>query len=355
MKVSIGTNVKDGPWGGGNLFAINLTNYLIENNHEVVFNLDDDDIDIILLTEPRKTSESSAFTHIDVNNYLKYKNSNSIVIHRINECDERKNTDYVNKYLINVNKSADYTVFVSTWLMKLFEKQGLTQSNKKVILAGANKEIFNEEGYSPWNHKDKLRIVTHHWGANWNKGFDTYTQLDEMIGNEKWKNLIEFTYIGNLPKNFKFKNSIHVKPLSGLELAKQIKSNHVYITGSLNEPSGNHHIEAAQCSLPVLYIDSGGIPEYCSNFGVKFDKFNFKEQLQQIYTKYDEYLNNMVNYPFNSDKMSQEYLALFTKLIEERNNIFADRDISSLEFSSFFTYKLKILYKKLLLKLNFKK
>ncbi len=139
MKVSIGTNVKDGPWGGGNLFAINLTNYLNENNHEVVYNLDDNDIDIILLTEPRKTSESSAFTHLDVNNYLKFKNPNSIVIHRINECDERKNTDYVNKYLISVNKSADYTVFVSTWLMKLFEKQGLTQSNKKVILAGANK------------------------------------------------------------------------------------------------------------------------------------------------------------------------------------------------------------------------
>ena len=95
MKVSIGTNVKDGPWGGGNLFAINLTNYLVNKNHKVVYNLNDDDIDIILLTEPRKTSESSAFTHIDVNNYLKYENKNSIVIHRINECDERKNTKYM--------------------------------------------------------------------------------------------------------------------------------------------------------------------------------------------------------------------------------------------------------------------
>ena len=31
MKISIGTKIKDGPWGGGNLFAINLKNYL-ENN-----------------------------------------------------------------------------------------------------------------------------------------------------------------------------------------------------------------------------------------------------------------------------------------------------------------------------------
>ena len=44
MKISIGTNVKDGPWGGGNLFAINLTNYLHSEGHEVVSDLKDDDI-----------------------------------------------------------------------------------------------------------------------------------------------------------------------------------------------------------------------------------------------------------------------------------------------------------------------
>ena len=70
MKISIGTNIKDGPWGGGNLFAINLKNYLINSGHDVVTNLEDNDIDLILLTEPRKTSESSAFTHIDI---LKYR------------------------------------------------------------------------------------------------------------------------------------------------------------------------------------------------------------------------------------------------------------------------------------------
>ena len=87
MKISIGTNIKDGPWGGGNLFAINLTNFLKTKGHIIVNNLLDEDIDIILLTEPRKTSESSAFTHIDVNNYLKFVNNKAIVIHRINECD----------------------------------------------------------------------------------------------------------------------------------------------------------------------------------------------------------------------------------------------------------------------------
>ena len=66
MKISIGTNIQDGPWGGGNLFAINLKKFLQDKNHEVVFNLKDKDIDIVLLTEPRKTSPSSAFTNYDV-------------------------------------------------------------------------------------------------------------------------------------------------------------------------------------------------------------------------------------------------------------------------------------------------
>ena len=54
MKISIGTNIKDGPWGGGNLFAINLTNYLRENGHEVIYDLNESNIDIILMTEPEK-------------------------------------------------------------------------------------------------------------------------------------------------------------------------------------------------------------------------------------------------------------------------------------------------------------
>ena len=341
MKISIGTNIKDGPWGGGNLFAINLTNFLISQGHKVISNLEDDDIDIILLTEPRKTSESSAFTHIDVNDYLNYKNSNTLVVHRINECDERKGTNFVNKYLIDVNKSADYTIFVSTWLKELFIDQGLSPMNKKVILAGANKEIFNETGYVPWNKSEKLKIVTHHWGANWNKGFNIYSELDSMLSSPEINKKFEFTYIGNLPKNFSFSNAIHINPLSGNELAKKLKENHVYITASLNEPSGNHHIEAAQCSLPLLFIDSGGIPEYCNNYGLIFIENNFKKKLFEIYENYDQYLEKILKYPFNSDKMCFEYLSLFENLIENRDEILANKEIKKLKITNKYMYSLK--------------
>jgi len=342
MKVSIGTNIKDGPWGGGNLFAINLKNHLHSKGFQVVNNLDDDDIDIILITEPRRTSESSAFTHIDVQKYLKFINSETLVMHRINECDERKNTKYLNKYMINANKVADYTVFVSSWLKNLYENQGIGTKNNHVILAGANKEIFNNENYIPWDGSEEMRIVTHHWGANWNKGFDIYVELDKLISSKKWKNKISFTYIGNLPKNFKFENTKVIMPLSGKNLAEAIKKNHIYLTASINEPSGNHHIEGAQCGLPLLYINSGGIPEYCSGFGEIFDKYNFEQKLEKLMYEYLKSVENMKNYPNNSIVMCTEFENLFIEMLENKEKLLDQRDQNiKIGILESFLYKLK--------------
>ena len=55
MKVSIGSRIVEGPWGGGNLFAINLRDYLIKKGHKVVFDLAHSDIDLILLLASLKS------------------------------------------------------------------------------------------------------------------------------------------------------------------------------------------------------------------------------------------------------------------------------------------------------------
>tara|TARA_B100000579_G_C22840356_1_gene861086 strand:+ start:1269 stop:2318 length:1050 start_codon:yes stop_codon:yes gene_type:complete len=316
MKISIGTKIKEGPWGGGNLFAINLSQYLLKEGHKVFFDLNQEDLDVILITEPRKTSESSAFTNNDVLNYKKYVNNNVAIIHRINECDERKGTNYINSYLLYANRVSDHTIFVSEWLKNLFINLGINKEKSSVILAGANNEIFNDKNFIPWDKKSKIRIVTHHWGGNWNKGFEIYKKLDELLDLDEYRNRIEFNYIGNLPNKFEFKNTNVSKPLSGKNLAQEIKKSHLYLTGSLNEPSGNHHIEGGQCGLPILYINSGGIPEYCDGYGEKFTPLNFEIKLEKMIKDYDKYLKKMKSYPFSSNLMSEEYMKLFNKLVK---------------------------------------
>ena len=321
MKISIGAKIVNGPWGGGNLFAINLTNYLRESGHEVVFNLEDGDIDIILLMDPRKSSESSSFTHKDITKYLKNTKKDTLVVHRINECDQRKGTSGLNKKYIKVsNKVSDFTIFVSDWLLDIYEKEGFVHNNYKVIKAGADKKIFNDKNGSVFQGFEKLKIVTHHWSNNWNKGFDVYEHLDTLLGNTEWNSMFEFLYIGNLPRNFSFKNTEVIAPLSGKELADELKSNHIYLTASINEPSGNHHIEGAQCGLPLLYIESGGIPEYCNGYGLPFNYTNFEETLLSIKTSYFDLKKQIKNYPFNSDNMCQEFLNLFEHIISNKSN-----------------------------------
>ena len=323
MKVAIGSQIFEGSWGGGNLFVKNLKNYLIYNNVKVTHHLNDPDIDIILITEPRIESSTSTISILEARLYKFLVNKNVRLVHRINECDERKNTNYVNKKMIRVSYFSDFTVFVSTWISNLYKNQGIKSINTGVILSGSDTEIFNNTNKESWNKTTKLKIVTHHWGNNWNKGFDVYSLLDNLLEEVNFSEKFEFTFIGNLPANFTFKNANYIEPKSGLELAKELKKHNVYITGSINEPSGNHQVEGALCGLPVLYLNSGGIPEYQKQHGIEYNQNNLEDKLNKIFNNYDYYFERNKSFDFGATQMCKEYFDLIKtihKPIEGKKN-----------------------------------
>ena len=319
MKVSIGSRIVEGPWGGGNLFAINLRDYLLKKGHEVIFDLSEKDIDVILLTDPRSKKESSStFNHLDILKYKKLINPNVSVIQRINECDERKNTENINQLYLEASHISDHIIFVSSWLRNIYLNLGLEKSKTSVILAGSNKNIFNDANSLFWDGQEKLKIVTHHWSSHMNKGFETYLAIDQLLNDHYWSERYEFSYIGNLPDDFKFKNTKVISPLHGENLAEKLKENHVYITASKNEPSGNHHIEAAQCGLPILYINSGGIPEYSNGFGIVLG--DLKDSIEKLRIKYPELKKKLKEYPFSSEKMCDQFVDIFEQIIVEKSS-----------------------------------
>ena len=320
MKVAIGSQVFDGSWGGGNLFVKNLKNFLLENNTKVVHYLEDPDIDIILITEPRIESLTSTISLFEARLYKSLVNKNVKLIHRINECDERKDTNYVNKKMMKVSQYSDFTIFVSSWISDLYKKKEIKLKDSCVILSGSDTEVFNNIGKQPWDKKTKLKIVTHHWGNNWNKGFEIYLFIDNLLETRTFSNKFDFTFIGNLPDNFNFKNTNYIHPKSGLQLANELKKHNLYITGSLNEPSGNHQIEGSLCGLPVLYINSGGIPEYQKNYGIEFNKNNLEEKLYEIFNNYEYYFEKNKSFDFNSKVMCKEYFDVIKSIYLPTNN-----------------------------------
>ena len=313
MKISIGTKIKKNQaWGGGNNFAINLSKFLKNKGFKIYYDLKCNDLDFILMTDPRKKSQSSSFDDLDVKNYLNKINNKTIVIHRLNECDERKNTNYLNKELLNANKVADFTVYISNWLKKSLITSGFSKKNNMVILNGANRSLF-KFSKNNWK-KGKLKIVTHHWSSHHNKGAEIYTLLDDLLNENYWKKRIKFTYIGNSPKGINFNNTKLIKPLYGKKLVNELMKNHVYITGSINEPGGNHQNEGAIVGLPLMYLKSGCMSEYCKGFGISINKKHFKENLKSMMKSYDKFRMKLKKYPYDSINTCTEYYNLFKKL-----------------------------------------
>lgn len=326
MKISIGYHLQDGPWGGGNQFAKSLAKSLRSEGHEVVYSLSDHDIDLILLTEVRGRSPSGAFNAGSILRYLQFKNAKALVVHRINECDERKGTNHMNHLLARANYVSDHTVFIASWLRKL--KLWREESPCSVILNGADRTIFKPNKNFSWSLGEPLKLVTHHWGGNRQKGADIYERIDEFLAMPAWKEKIEFTYIGNVPDGCNLSNTRVLPPLNGSELARELASNHVYVTGSINEPAGMHHIEGALCGLPIIYRNSGALPEYCNGFGIKFEGLGDVEvALKSMYSEYDHWLREIGNYPHTSDRMCERYMELFSSILSRREEILLKRGL----------------------------
>ncbi len=326
MKIAIGYKIQTGPWGGGNAFAKSLSSFLKKKNHEVVYDLRDNDVDIILLTDPRGRSPQVTINAGMIIRYLLFVNNKALVVHRINECDERKGEKYINKLLKNANYVADHTVFIASWLKSL--DLCMNKNKSSIILNGGDKKIFNSKRNVRWDGKFPIKLVTHHWGGNHQKGMDIYNKLDQLMDDIKWKNKIEFSYIGNIPGKSVFKNIKHILPCFGKKLSNIISSHHLYVTGSINEPGGMHHIEGALCGLPILYRDSGSLPEYCRGFGVSFNNdLDVINGLEKIIYNYDYFKDKIAFYDRSSEKMCGEYYDLFKDLLEKKFKVLEKRNL----------------------------
>jgi len=326
VKIALGSRAYEGPWGGGNRFVASLCEALPRRGHAVVHALADHDIDLILMTDPRTRSPNVCFGAGAILRYLTLCNPNAIVVHRVNECDERKGETFINHKLVRANYVADATVFVGEWLTRLPVWRDHLRSPWFMIRNGADARLFNGGQFRPWTGQGPLRLVTHHWGYHLMKGFDVYQRLDEMLVEPTWQDRIAFTYVGNLPKGFAFRHARHVPPLNGEQLAAELSSHHAYLTASINEPGGNHQNEGALSGLPLLYRNSGCMPEYCAGFGICFsDVAGFASALERLIAEYSIHVAKMPSYPHTAERMTREWIALFETLLEERAELVARR------------------------------
>jgi hypothetical protein len=326
MKVALGMRPYAGPWGGGNRFIAALADGLAAAGHTVEYELRDPAIDVILLVDPRVRSPNVAFGAGAILRYLAFTNPGAVVIHRINECDERKGEPVINHRLVRANYCADWTVFVGSWLTGLPVWQRHLRTPWRVVLNGADRRLFNAEGFAPWRGEGPLRLVTHHWGNHRLKGFDVYEAIDARLDDPAFAARFAFTYVGRVPAGFQFRNARLVAPLDGPPLADELRRHHAYLTGSINEPGGNHQNEGALCGLPLVYRNSGCLPEYCTGFGVAYDgPGDVFGALDRLAASYDEFAARMPAYPRTAEQMVADWLAVLDEAFAARDDVIRQR------------------------------
>ena len=326
MKISIGMNIQPGAWGGGNQFGRVLTEYLRDHGETVCHDLNMDDLDIVLLVEPNIKLKISAYGHRQIVAYRLKQNRRAIVLHRINNTSEARDDSekIFNKYRINANRVADHTIFVSQWVKDRYIESGFDNGRPStIILNGGDHKLWNA---GPLKKRgDKLKLVTHHWSGHWNKGFGIYKILDELLGDPVWGEKIDFTYIGRLPEGFNFQHAKYMEPLSGEPLAAALRDHDAYVTGAMHEAGGHHNLEACLCGLPILYIKSGSMPEYCQGYGIEFTEDNFNSKLVEMLADWEKWRGEMGSFPHTAELMCQKYHGLFRQLHAERYAVLSAR------------------------------
>ena len=298
MKVMFNRKLRREAWGGGAHALSSLFDHLVKRGFSVVTSLDHNDIDVIVMFDPRP--EAGGYSAQDL---LKYKlqHPHVKILHRVNECDARKNTSCMDTMLIQANAIADETVFISKWLCDHLSQKAVFQGKNHVIINGCNQDWFFPTG--AWSLNSPVRVVTHHWSDHEMKGLDVYETLNDLADH----GACEFTYIGRVKSTFKPKSSrTHIiPPMYGQELGKELRRHDIYVTGSRFEPCGMHHIEAASSGLPVIYhIDGGAIPEVCSSHGIPISNATHEHVALALLLAQEDY--GVLRWSINYGNLSSE-------------------------------------------------
>ena len=289
MNIFFNRVPKNEPYGGGNQFLCRMVELLQERGHHVTFHLESD-LDLIFLIDPRPGDIGYSIEHITA---YKQQFPETKILHRINECDKRKNTGFMDQLLVQSAMLADEVVFISQWLSDYFHELGFNGKGH-VIYNGCDKRYFVPSTIK--KPAEKLRLVTHHWSDNWMKGFDLYTEIDRYLQEH---DNFEFTYVGRYCKEYEPKVTRIIEPLHGKALANELQKHDIYVTASRWEPCGMHHIEGAAVGLPVIYhSETGGIKEFCINHGIEYTSFDeFLEAIKEISKNYSGYTSK-IDYDF---------------------------------------------------------
>ena len=159
------------PWGGASPFVLQFEAMMQRRGWRVQYSLQPMP-DVVLVIDPRMDHPKKKFGLEELRVFRK-AHPQVPILHRINECDQRKGTNDIDELLRQTSELSDHTVFIAEWLRDYFAAKWFDTSRPhSCIYNGADPAVYHPFGTILPKPGEPLRIVTHHWSDNPLKGFD---------------------------------------------------------------------------------------------------------------------------------------------------------------------------------------
>jgi hypothetical protein len=251
-KIFINFCCKNIAYGGGNQFVIKLVEY-IKNipNFKITFDLEDN-IDVYLIIDLRRDRKSEFKKYMLDEIYQHKLKTKGKIIMRINDCDLTRTKKEIENLLLENLDHIDSIVFNSSFIKEYYcdTYAKVNKKNKQIIYNKCDKNIFFPKNKILDKNK-KIKIVTHHWSDNINKGYEIYNKLDKYC---KLTDKLEFVFIGRKFNDEFIEHPIINGPYKGNDLADMLRDCDIYITASIYDSCPMHVLEGISCGLPILFI-----------------------------------------------------------------------------------------------------
>lgn len=207
--------------------------------------------------------------NFDERRLRRLRRNSVLYVHRVDGPIDtyRGRNDGVDRNIWRVNREmADKSIFQSHYSLEKHLQLGLEFKNPVVILNAVDAEIFNPHGRLAFSRERKIRLIASSWSDNINKGAPVYQWLDEHLDWERY----EFTFVGRSP--IQFQNIRMIPPVDSQQMAELFQQHDIYLAASKNDPCSNSLIEALNCGIPAIFLQSGGHPEIVQEAGFGFSE-----------------------------------------------------------------------------------
>jgi glycosyltransferase involved in cell wall biosynthesis len=173
-----------------------------------------------------------------------------------------------------VNLLADVTIFQSAYSkVSTTTKFRVVTQDGPVIHNPVDLTLFNPDGAKLRTAAGRPAVACASWSTNRGKGTRDVDRLAAAHPD------VDFVLCGRFEGLQLRPNLIHLGHASRSEMALALRSCDVFLNLSEHDPAPNVVIEAMASGLPVLYRDSGGVPELVGDCGVAVTIPSFRAQL----------------------------------------------------------------------------